>query len=189
VALAGLVYQGFASGGEDDPGPVSTWVRVVRENIAATKGEYGRASLMIGDAKDRRKVSMEKRFGAMADALLVFQGVVTDAASRWALIQELERSLTPAARKLQRNAEGDWRPDPDAAQFPEWKREEATTPSHRPPSTINTVFEGWKLEAVAAHLSPKTIKEYQSVVERFGRFLGHQDAGRISPADVDALEG
>jgi len=127
---------------------------------------------------------MEERFGAMADASLTAQGIITDAHSRCALIEELERSLTQAARKLQRNAEGDYRPDPDASRFPKWSRE-AETPSLRSrSSTINSIFEGWKLEAIAAHLSQKTIKEYQSVIVRFARFLGHDDPRRVSTSDV-----
>jgi Phage integrase, N-terminal SAM-like domain len=161
-----------------------TWARVVCDNQAASKGDYGRANLIIGGRGDRRRASMEERFGALADALLVSEGIVTDAASRWAPIEELERSLTQSAKKLHRNAEGDYAPDLDAAKFPEWKREERTSSSRSSSSTIDSVFDGWKLEAVAAHRSPKTIKEYRSVVERFARFLGHQDPRRVSPSDV-----
>src|SRR5262245_20011891 len=84
VALAGLVYQGFAQGGEDDPGPAAAWARAIRTSQAAARGDFGSASSMIGEEKDRRRTSMEERFGAMADGLLATQGVITFAGSRWA---------------------------------------------------------------------------------------------------------
>jgi uncharacterized protein DUF6538 len=75
VALAGLVYQGFAKSAEDDPGSASTWAGVIHDNEAAARGDYGRAKLMIGDDRARRRVAMEERFGATADALMTTQAV------------------------------------------------------------------------------------------------------------------
>src|SRR5262245_13528893 len=34
----------------------------------------------------------------------------------------------------------------------------------------------------AAHRSPKTVKEYRSVIVCFARFLGHDDVRRVSPS-------
>jgi hypothetical protein len=50
---------------------------------------------------------MELRFGAMTDALLRKEGLVTDEQSRWRVIEALGRDLTAAAEKLARNAGGD----------------------------------------------------------------------------------
>ena len=188
VALAGLVYQGFAKGGEDDPGPASAWSRVVRDNQAAAKGDSGRASLIVGNEEDRRRASMEERFGAMADALLATQSIITDAGSRCALIEELERSLTQAAKKLRRNADGDYRPDPDAARFPPWG-----TTSERAPAasrakcgssvTFDELFERWRRERTP---SPSTVTTWRGYVRALRKHLGHDDPSRVTKADIVA---
>jgi hypothetical protein len=49
VALAGEVYKAFAGALEDDPGEAETWRRVREDNEAAMAGQYGMASLLIGD--------------------------------------------------------------------------------------------------------------------------------------------
>lgn len=54
---------------------------------------------------------MEARFGKLTDAFLAGRGVVTDAESRWKLIEKASIDLSEAARKLARNAEGDYTPD------------------------------------------------------------------------------
>ena len=127
---------------------------------------------------------MEERFGQMADGLLASQGIITDDESRRVLIREIERALTQAAKKLELNAEGDYRPDPDANRFPPWRGDAQAASSNGGAKTIKEVFEGWKLEAKAAELTQKTIKEYQSVITRFIDLLGHDDAQLVSPADV-----
>ena len=50
---------------------------------------------------------MEQRFGGLADATLVGEGLVADDDSRWKLIEALARDLTEGAKKLARNADGD----------------------------------------------------------------------------------
>jgi hypothetical protein len=62
---------------------------------------------------------MEQRFGPLADAALAREGIVTDDDSRWKLIEALARDLTEAAKKLARNANGDYSPDTYADRFPQ----------------------------------------------------------------------
>ena len=73
VALAGLVYEAFATSVEDEPGPASVWAAIVRANEAAAAGADPVASLVIGGNRDHRRASMERRFGAIADAILAGQ--------------------------------------------------------------------------------------------------------------------
>jgi integrase len=187
VALAGLAYEGFARGGEDDPGPAAAWARVVGNNQAAAEGAYGYAALMIGDKRDRRCASLEERFGAMADALLTTQGIVTDAASRWALIEELQRSTTQAAEKLQRNADGDYRPDPDATRFPAWQEiaAEPSGPTSKGNSrlTFDDLFERWRREREP---SPSTVTTWRGYVRKLQKHVGHDDPSRVTKADIVA---
>jgi hypothetical protein len=73
VALAGEVYKAFAGALEDDPGEAETWRRVREDNEAALAGQYGMASLLIGEDA-RKTAALEERFGAFADVVLARKG-------------------------------------------------------------------------------------------------------------------
>jgi integrase len=125
---------------------------------------------------------MEVRFGSLADAALAYHGVVTDQNSRSRLIEALFHASNQAARKLERNAGGDYRPDPDASRFPAWAPKDG--PKHDGSLTITGLFERWAREALALGRTKKTVSEYRSLIERFVAFLRHDDALKITHADV-----
>jgi hypothetical protein len=130
VALAGLVYRGFAEGGEDNPGDAGAWDRALIANVEARRGEFGAGPLMIGGAA-KIKVAMEDRFGEMTDASLASEGLIVDEESRALVLRELARALDQAAMKLARNAEGDYRPDAAAERFPRVEKGEARNGQRR----------------------------------------------------------
>jgi hypothetical protein len=134
VALARLVYDAFATGDEDDPGPAHLWTGVIRDNEAAGAAADPVVELVIGDDNARRKAPLERRFGVWADAFLTAQGIVTDDESRWRVVEALPRAMTQAAKKLRRNADGDSRPDPEAGRFPAWKGRRRRPPTERSPT-------------------------------------------------------
>ena len=102
VALAGEAYRAFAEAGEDDPGSPETWRRTIKMNTEARAlGKYGRGPLLIGEQAQRQR-SMEDRFGGMADAILATKCLVTDAESRWKLVEALASALDDASSKLVR---------------------------------------------------------------------------------------
>jgi integrase len=186
VALAGLVYKGFAMGGEDNPGPASMWHDVVRDNEAAKDGADATSALMIGTGDERRRHALERRFGRMADAILVTQGIVTDAKSRWSLIQELPRALTQAATKLQRNADGDYRPDPNAERFPAWEgvtKAGASKAKSDGRLTFDGLFERWQAERTP---SASTVTTWAGYVRALRKHVGHDDPGKVTKADLVA---
>lgn len=119
-ALSGELYKGFAEGLEDNPVlTAEQWLRVSEMNEEARRGEYGLvATLGIHkSAEGRRRASMEKRFGKMANAFLAGRGIITDEASRWKLIEQASLDLSEAAKKLSRNADGDFTPDDAIGSF------------------------------------------------------------------------
>jgi integrase len=186
VALAGLVYKGFAMGGEDNPGPASIWAKVVRANDAAKDGADATSSLMIGTDAERRRGALERRFGRMADAILATQGIVTDAKSRWSLIEELPAALTQAATKLRRNADGDYRPDPDAERFPTWEGVAKADPSRAKSDgrfTFDGLFERWQAERKP---SASTVTTWAGYVRALRKHVGHDDPGKVTKANLVA---
>ncbi len=126
---------------------------------------------------------MEERFGAMADALLTRHGIVTHAGSRWALIEELQQSTTQAAEKLRRNANGDYRPDPDAARFPPWEGVDAWVPASKTNGklTFDGLFRRWQAERKPA---ASTVTTWQGYVRALKKHVGHDDPGRVAKADL-----
>lgn len=182
VALAGEVYRWLAEGAEDEPGPASLWERVLRLSREIQDGKHGVPDLLIKPTPDLvRQGALNLAYGPIADGLLTSKALVVDEESRSRLTQELQRGIDQAAGKLKRNAEGDFRPDPMADRFPDWPKEKRAT---RAQVTITQVFEGWEREARAANKTAKTIKEYRSLIVRLKAFLGHDDAGRVTEADL-----
>jgi integrase len=189
IALAGEVYQGFASGGEDNPGAASVWRQVLAANDAARYGECERASLkIIGDAAARRE-AMNERFGGMADAVLATKCLIVGEESRWKLVEALARALDDAARKLEKNAEGDYSPDPAARRFPKWQGDnDAAAPQGnggaRKKLTLPALFEQWAQHPEQATQAAATISRYRSVFTAAATFLRNPDARGVTTADV-----
>ena len=105
AALSGIAYRAFAERLENNPGlTVEGWLRVAEANEVSKRGN---PLLIAKDDMERCEFSMAQRFGPLADATLTREGIVTDDGSRWKLIETLARDLTPAAKKLAKNADGD----------------------------------------------------------------------------------
>ncbi len=142
VALSGEIYRAFGSA-EADPGPASQWRNVQEMDAHATQG----SALYIGTPAERRRMSMDARFGRFADGLLVSKGIITDAASRTALIEEIAKATTQVAKKLERNANSDFRPDLEASRFPAWRQEDIQLPQGA--VTVTGLLAGWERESRA----------------------------------------
>jgi len=173
VALSGLVYRTMVKGHEDDPGSSSMW-----------QGFIAFQSRVLNP--DRVKDWL----GPIVDAVLLREGIRTDEASRERLIEEVRKASNQAAEQLKRNAEGDYRPDPNAARFPDW-----TPPSPEAQSwqqsqrdynniAISELLAGWWREAKAVGRSVSTYQSYSTTIEKLVKFLGHDDARKVTPGDV-----
>jgi integrase len=87
--------------------------------------------------------------------------------------------------RLERNASGDYSPDTHARRFPEWRDDAPEArPTTAPAVTLTGLVAGWRVEAVARNLSPSTIEGYERTFAQLRAFLGHDDAGRVTPDDV-----
>jgi hypothetical protein len=113
VAFGGLVYDEFVKGFGDFPGDPEIW-QLVRE-------VHEKASLTPERA--------EAWFGPYVDQVALREGLVPDQESRTALMKEASKAMMEAAAQLKRNAEGDYRPDPNRERFPEWKPMNGTATS------------------------------------------------------------
>lgn len=182
-ALSGELYKAFAEGLEDNP--VLTpeqWLHVAELNEEARRGEYGLATALgiRRSPEDRRRASMEARFGRMADAFLARRGVVTDAASRWKLIEWASRDLSEAARKLSGNADGDFAPDDYAKRFQPFE----PVPSKPTGKSLTTLAEAWHKAALDRGVTPRDAKRIKQRFEKLIVFLEHDDARRVTKRDI-----
>ncbi len=187
VALSGELYKAFAEILEDDPGATAMWQKVIEDNEAAQKGAFANPLRIVLSDEDRRLASLEARFGAFVNVVLQKKGLVIDDTSRALLLREGGIALSDAAKKLKRNAGGDFRPDPEAARFPAW--EPARDPQRPSPGTLLELVEAWWKEQQrddGAKLS--TYESYRGTIRRLVAFLGHDDPARVTTEDLIAFK-
>jgi integrase len=129
---------------------------------------------------------MAERYGPFVDALLSAKAIVADEDSRWALIEEVGRALTQAAQKLKRNAEGDYAPDPIAKRFPApWQPPQASNGATSGAEvSLTALVEQWWVEQKAAGRKESTYESYRNTIAAFVRYLGHDEAARVTKGDV-----
>ncbi|MBJ3777132.1 tyrosine-type recombinase/integrase [Acuticoccus mangrovi] len=196
VALAGEIYRGWMEIVGDDPGSAALWEEINAVNELAMKGEYGQASLIIDTEAARRRASLDIRFGHLADHLLSRHGYLVDETSRHLLVEETARAMVQASRQLERHANSDFRPDPDADRFP-------SLPSPRPDpqggrtgrapeparqvSLADLIASRW-LEAKAGGGSERTLGAWRTTFRHLANHLGHEDALRVTRADIVAFK-
>lgn len=179
TALSGVAYRAFTEALEDNPGLTAEgWLNVAEANEAAKRGN---PLLIAKSGKDRREISMEQRFGGLADATLLREGVVTDEDSRWKLIEALSRDLTEGAKKLARNAEGDFSPDSYVGRFPSAVE---IKPNVRGGKSLTGLADAWHKGALARGVRPRDAKRWRAIVIRFKEWLRHDDLNRVAPETV-----
>lgn len=188
VSLAGEVYSRFTEALEEDPGDPSIWRRVLDANDSAFKGRFGKAQLYAGAEVQQRR-SLEERFGPFVDLALSWKGLSVDDDSRRKVLLHVGQAMDSAAKKALRNAEGDYRPDENAARYPEWKEPSAATPPPALPLgaakvSLKGLVEDWWREAKAGNKSVSTYESYKASVLRLAAFLEHDDALRVTAEDV-----
>jgi hypothetical protein len=139
---------------------------------------------------------LEKPLGGLVDRLLLSEGIAsTDAKTRPVLLTAFAEALLDAARSRERNATGDYSPDPRAERFPDWVATSQTAAPTPPKSmqstsgkgaklTLTGLLEDWWSEAKAVGLRPSTYDNYRHTFGHFRAFLKHDDATRVTPDDV-----
>jgi integrase len=180
-ALSGIAYRAFAEQLEANPGlTVEGWLNVAEANEAAKRGN---PLLIAKNDAERQAISMEHRFGGLADATLLAEGIVTDDDSRWKLIEALARDLTEVAKKLARNADGDYSPDTYVTRFP---APTTAKPSAQMGHSLTGLADAWHTAALARGVRSRDAKRWRLVVLRFKKWLNHDDLRRVTLEKVQA---
>ena len=133
--------------------------------------------------------ALEITFGPIVDRLLARKGIIrVKPASRRMVLEAFWLAGRDAMERRQREAGGDYSPDPKAERFPEWSQPQpASKPAlitATPSVTLTSLLEDWWRESQAAGMKPRTYQSYGNTIANLKRFLKHDDAMRVTPDDV-----
>ena len=196
TALAGDLYRAWADGEEREQTKGITWTpngwvahrATPEEDAGAFKSAVANLD-KIASAGDA--VMLEKTVGPIVDRLLLARGIASvDSDTRAILLDTFMLALRDAMQHRERNAEGDYSPDPKAQRFPEWKSQDAKTAeptkaaSSTTTSSLTGLVEDWWREAKAAGRKPSTHESYRNSMVALVAFLSHDDALRVTPEDL-----
>jgi integrase len=136
----------------------------------------------------RVRHAMEYRFGALADYCLARHAILTDGDNRWKLVRALAEAMNDAARKLAKNAAGDYRPDPNADRFPELKLPiQPSAPSGAPTKsepTVAQLFAAWRSHALRLNAKPNTLDRYAPCLRSLDAWASGRAAASLSEDDI-----
>jgi integrase len=139
--------------------------------------------------QDGEPKRLEKLLGPLVDRLLPTKGIRrVDSESRALLVTAFWMALRDAFRSRQRNAGGDYAPDPQAARFPEWQAlAEAAKEKPKRGATkdsLTALVEDWWREAKLAGRKQSTYESYRNTMAKLVAFLKHDKASGVTPEDI-----
>ena len=130
------------------------------EDAAAFKSAVANLDKIVNSGDSAK---LEKTVGPIVDRLLLARGIASvDSDTRPILLDAFMLALRDAMQHRERNAEGDYSPDPKAQRFPEWKSPQAVTAgpakaaSSKASASLTGLVEGWWRDAKAAGRKPST---------------------------------
>lgn len=187
LALAGRWYLWFTAQHEQDPGDDAAGWRLLADQFEDAR-QVGIGAPDEPDDPSRPKGVQARvecflaRSARTADFLLS-EGVALSAEGRTGFLRALEPQFFAALRLLSRWSEGDYRPDHHPEQFPPLRLEMPAAPTPESTVTLSSIFDGWAGERQPPE---KTRYSWRRIVDQFQTHLGHEDALRVTKADVVA---
>lgn len=179
--LAGVLYRDLNAGFEDDPHDASWWRIVGAVAQDALSGPAWPPADLDTSAGDRRLQALERYIGPFVDATLLRLGVNAASEDRPMLLRAFAERLVGVASKLERNAKGDFAPDPSADQIPKWRGNKPTVTAMPSAVTFDVLLSKWEGEGDKA---PGTVVAYKAAVASLRQHLGHNDPARVSRPDI-----
>ncbi|WP_311275236.1 DUF6538 domain-containing protein [Methylobacterium sp. WCS2018Hpa-22] len=206
VALSGEVYRQLVDQHSENPGTPDQWERFKALTRAALEGKIpgappishqGRADdaiiaeLLFGNdatavidalAPDYGDRALEQRVGRLTLWVLDRHGIEVDDERRLTLMREIAKAALQAAWTIKRASRGDFRPDPDANRFPEFKAVPGVS-SDRAWTTFEACNTAW-----AASELPKlgSKRNRQTATSNLAAHVGHNDMSRVTGDDIMA---
>ncbi|MBU1313958.1 MAG: phage integrase N-terminal SAM-like domain-containing protein [Alphaproteobacteria bacterium] len=160
-ALAGEAYREWVEQHDEQPGEPSVWQALLERN----RHELRRDPI--------------KWFGSSIDALLARHKLKTDEESRKQLILAAAEAIQQASEVSLRKSQGDYSPDPMANRFPPLQPQKQETKVK-----LLDLFQLWERDHLKDGKPQRTIEDFRQKIEDFIKFLGHDDATRVTPRNV-----
>lgn len=168
-ALAGEWYKAKVAQYEDNPGSPEGWW-FSREDLAPDDPEEREA----GQVRPTPWLIEER------DRLLLEKGLSLTKAASAALIQDMGDLWVSLCDLMERRARGDYGPDPLVDTLPAAEAAPAKTTAA---VSLTQLFEDY---AASGASSPRTVAKWRPHVRSFVDHLGHDDATKVTAADVNA---
>jgi integrase len=167
-AYAGEWYKAKKAQYEDNPGREADWW-------------FSREELEPDDPEEREEGRIKPTGWLIEerDALLLTKGLTLTPSSGDALLQEMGDLWLSLCSLMERRAQGDYGPDPLADTLPAI---EAAPAKLKAAVSLNQLFEDY---AASGASSPRTVAKWRPHVNSFVAHIGHDDATRVTAADVN----
>lgn len=164
---------------------VTAWRRINEPQISAD--EWGGVLAnwsKVGSSETAD--DLETPLGPIVDRLLLAKGIMrVTVETRSMILLAFWQALRDAFETRKRNAEGDYSPDAKAGRFPEWTPPVRTVAAPKAAKVaLKALLEAWWVEAKSSGRKPSTYANYTNTINGFMRFLGHDDASRVTRDDV-----
>lgn len=185
-ALAGRWYHALVAEHGDNPGDPVGW-EMAQEAIQPDEDADSWARYMAGDqSPDERPLKSTKQMIEERDRLLEEQRLRVDAGTADRLLRDMLDLYWRFCDLMIRRARGDYGGDPLTSTLPEWAPAETRQEPMKVSATavsLLSLFDGYVAERKPA---AATVKAWRRQLKRFIEHLGHDDAQRVTRADVVA---
>ncbi|CDN57054.1 Phage integrase family recombinase (plasmid) [Neorhizobium galegae bv. officinalis bv. officinalis str. HAMBI 1141] len=197
-ALAGDFYRAWSQG--PDGMKSLTVVPSTGEVIEGPWADDDEAELLaavsqqLADKAEQGGTEYRRRtYGPLVDRILAQRNVPSvTPSSRERLIDTFSTYLTKSLATSSRIAAGDYSGDPLLERLPQWEPPTPATKTHearQPKSNDQAVsliglVDAWWSEAKVLGKSSSTYESYKNSFTLLSRFLGHDDAKRVSPENI-----
>ncbi len=161
------------------------WMEQFHENAGDTVAYQNLSEMTEGlEGNDAR---LAVWYGRTTDKLLQSKGLRVSEDQRTALIREMHRADAQARTQLQKNAEGDYRADPEADRYPVWVAPKDISEGAVKAAgiTLSELFAVWEATHIANGKAPRTIQDSRHKMDSLIAFLGHENAEDVTKQDID----
>lgn len=199
TALAGELYKVWAEGDEREntiaiEHTPEGWKRIKQKSLSVEEWEAANEYWIRFEDSDRaekpdeyekRRRELEKVLGPIIDRLLLAKGIRrVDEPSREMLFDAFVKAMKDAMARRKQMASGDYSADKTIERFPKWESDKERTIGFSPTLSLMGLVEGWWAEAKAAGTKPSTYDNHRNAMAALVKFLGHDDALRITRDDI-----
>ena len=192
LALAAEWYKRQLAAREDEPGnPAELEIMadvLIDKYYENCTPEY--AECLYDDPRQAEDFEFDQKYRSAdflnevrgdVESILQEEGLVVDRQSFMLLSERVYDHTIRLLQALRRRALGDYSPDKFLQKLPPWVRPPASRAAEGQGKTLHALLDAWAAERRPPE---RTVYEWRRVVDRLTQHLGHEDAERITKADI-----